>query len=228
MGLNIGDAFKNLGNQIKSSVQHTNAAVASSVQHTNAAVAASVQHTNASVAKSNATILQVLSTPPPKPKVDMAALQKATQIIVGIAELTPIGRELAKAAILIADKTDHGTASAYLGMGNTNSTFDMVPGGFLAQTIANDATNGKSGQALTTLVPDPKKMAMEDLKTVAKAAVTNPKSTLFVAKEVGKQNIAALKSAPVTRAVAPVAHTLSVAAIRAAPIAVTPAKQSIA
>ena len=86
------------------------------------------------------------------------------KMLVGIANLTPIGRALTTASIKIADKVDHGSASKYLGP--SNKTLDMVPGGSLAQAIASTATHGKSDSVLSKF--DPKSTLMSKVKTEAK------------------------------------------------------------
>jgi hypothetical protein len=101
----------------------------------------------------------------PKPKIDMKALQEATGIIAGIVSITPIGKLLVTASVAIADKETHGKATAYLNNGhNVNSTLSMVPGGMLFQQIANDASNGKSGDTLGKYISDPKKMIISEIK----------------------------------------------------------------
>ena len=89
------------------------------------------------------------------------------KVLVGIANLTPLGKVITKAAITIADKTDHGAATKYLG--KTNSTVDMLPGGNLAQAIASTATHGKSDSALAKF--DPKAQVVSKAKSTAKTTL---------------------------------------------------------
>ena len=89
------------------------------------------------------------------------------KVLVGIANLTPLGKVITKAAITIADKTDHGSATKYLG--KTNSTVDMLPGGNLAQAIASSATHGKSDSALAKF--DPKRQVVSKAQSTAKTTL---------------------------------------------------------
>jgi hypothetical protein len=77
--------------------------------------------------------------------------KKVVKVLIGIAQLTPIGKALTKAAVTIADKTDHGSATKYLG--KSNSSIDMLPGGALAQAVASASTNGKSDKVLAKYDP---------------------------------------------------------------------------
>jgi hypothetical protein len=100
----------------------------------------------------------------PKPKIDFEALRKTTSIIVGVISIMPLGGKTLKSVIGIADGADHGKASQYLNDGyKTNGTLDMVPGGMLAQSIANFATHGKSGDELNRYVPDPKNLIQKEV-----------------------------------------------------------------
>ena len=108
-------------------------------------------------------------------------LQKAVQISAGVVALTPVGKGILMAAAAGGDAGSHGGASAYLGLNNTNSTLSFAPGGLLAQQVANVATDGKAGQVLNSTLPDPKRMAMNDAKTIVNTGIHNPsqlKSTL--------------------------------------------------
>lgn len=182
MGLfdQIGNAFKDLGHKIEKS----NNNIKHQIDNSNRKIANDIHKSNDQIAKAFKNIPK-----PPPPKIDMAALQKATQIIAGVVALTPIGRGLLTAATQIADKADHGAASSYLGLDNTNSTLSMVPGGLLAQQAANVATNGQAGHQLNQYVPDPKRLAMNDAKTIGTSAVHNPKSTLSTTKQVLNGNV---------------------------------------
>ena len=76
---------------------------------------------------------------------------------------------ITNAAITIADKTDHGSATKYLG--KSNSTVDMLPGGNLAQAIASSATHGKSDSALAKF--DPKRQVVSKAQSTAKTTLHN-------------------------------------------------------
>ena len=98
--------------------------------------------------------------PPPlhiqKPKIDMSALQKATGITVGVLSLFPPAKMLIGASLAISDSKTGGAGSNYLNDGHaTNSTLNWVPGGFLAQNIANQVTHGDSGNTLSSRLIDP-------------------------------------------------------------------------
>jgi hypothetical protein len=124
-----------------------------------------------------------------KPKIDMPALKIAIGIILGIVNLTPMGKLLSTGVMGIADAASHGKASNFVNNGNNvNGTLAMLPGGMLAQQVANDSTHGKSGNVLGKFVPDPKKMIMNSVIKLTETIVTNPKSTLDVAHELDKEN----------------------------------------
>ena len=129
----------------------------------------------------------------PKPTINMKALEMATGIIAGVVSVTPMGKAAMMGITGIADAASHGAASKYLNNGNsTNSTLSLLPGGILAQRIANDASDGKSGAALAKFVPDPVHLAVFDLKTVAAAAAANPGNTLAATRAVAQDNRASL------------------------------------
>ena len=125
----------------------------------------------------------------PKPKIDMGALQKFTGALAGAVAITPVGKLVMTGITGLADATTHGAASNYLNSGmQVNSTISMLPGGVLAQRLANDASDGKSGDALAKFVPDPIHLAIHDAKTVGAALVANPSSTLAAINAVGQDN----------------------------------------
>jgi len=148
--------FDDIGRQIKRS----NDKIANDIHKSNDKIAHNIQKSNSTISNSFKNI--------PKPKIDMKALQTATGIIAGVVALTPVGKALLMVSTTIADKATHGKATAYLNNGHaTNGTLSMLPGGFLAQTIANDASGGKSGDALAKYVPDPKKMVIHEASTLS-------------------------------------------------------------
>ena len=158
----------------------------------------------------------------PPPKIDMGALQKFTGALAGAVAVTPMGKVMMMGITGVADAATGGKASNYLNSGmKVNSTLSMLPGGVLAQRLANDATNGKSGDALAKFVPDPAHLAIHDAKTVGAALVANPSSTLGALSAATQDNRAALASvgsnysslvAPVTTLAAPSALSRDVAA----------------
>ena len=66
----------------------------------------------------------------------MKGYKTATNIAIGVASITPVGKALAQGAIAIADKATGGKATDYLGP--QNSTVNGVPGGYLAQAIMKE------------------------------------------------------------------------------------------
>ena len=118
----------------------------------------------------------------------MAGYKTATNIAIGVASLTPVGKGLAQAAIAISDKATGGKATAYLGP--QNSTLNMAPGGYLVQSILKE-TDHHAQETLNKY--DPKKAVMNDAKTIGKTAVTHPSSTLSVASSVTHKSITGAK-----------------------------------
>ena len=167
--VDIGNAFKTLGHQIENSNNKIKNDLVN-VGHTIEKGTLGVVH---KIETGSKGAINTVKTEVQKPSFQQG-LQKAVQITAGVVALTPIGKSLLKVAVLSGDAGSHGGASAYLGLGNTNSTLDMVPGGLLSQQIANVATNGKSGQQLNSTLPDPKRMAMGDAKTLGHTAINNP------------------------------------------------------
>jgi hypothetical protein len=140
--------------------------------------------------------LQIPKPPPvPKPVIDMPALKQATGIIAGVISMHPIGRAAVMGITGIADAASNGKASDFINNGNkVNGTLSMVPGGLLAQQVANDASKGKSGDALNKYVPDPKKMIMNDAIAIAKTTLTDPKNVGNTVKSVAAANIVSIKN----------------------------------
>ena len=137
----------------------------------------------ASANKTGNSIKQTFTSPEA-----MKGYKTATNIAIGVASLTPVGKALAQGAIAIADKVDHGSATKYLGA--QNSTLNGVPGGYLAQAIMKEV----DPNAQNTLNKyDPKKSVMTGAKTVAKTAVTHPSSTLSVAHSVTNKSVSSAK-----------------------------------
>ena len=128
--------------------------------------------------------------PLPKPQINIDALQKATGIIAGLVALSPIGRLAELGVFTIADAASHGKASEFVNNGhNVNSTLSyLVPGGMLAQQVANDSTNGLVGSTLQKFVPDPKKMVIHDVVKIGETIVLHPSQTLNVGKDLGNSN----------------------------------------
>ena len=118
----------------------------------------------------------------------MKGYKTATNIAIGVASITPVGKALAQGAIAIADKATGGKATGYLGP--QNSTVNGVPGGYLAQAIMKEVD--PNAQATLNRY-DPKKSVMTGSKTVAKTAVTHPTSTLSVAHSVTKKSVSSAK-----------------------------------
>ena len=142
---------------------------------------------NAIVASSNKTNNEIKQTFTSDKA--MAGYKTATNIAIGVASLTPVGKAMAMGAIAISDKVTGGKATAYLGA--QNSTLDMLPGGYLAQAVVG-AADPSAAAKMNSIVPDPKKMLITDATTIGKAAVTHPSSVGSVAKSVGSSNVSSL------------------------------------
>jgi hypothetical protein len=81
------------------------------------------------------------------------------------------GGSLANKAIntsLAAGNSKNGQVGAWTGIGNTNGTLNMAPGGLLAQNIASVSTHGRSNAEMNRFVPDPKKAAIGGLMAMLK------------------------------------------------------------
>ena len=123
----------------------------------------------------------------------MRALQQAVGIIGGAVSAHPIGKLVMMGITGIADASTGGKASNYLNDGRSvNSTLSMLPGGVLAQRVANLATDGKSGAAISKTVVDPMHLAIHDIKVIAATVATNPGNTLTATKALAADNRAAL------------------------------------
>ena len=141
----------------------------------------------------------------------MKGYKIATNVAIGIVSLTPVGKLAVKGAIAISDKVTGGKATGYLGA--QNSTIGMLPGGVLAQAIMGSVD--PNAQAKLNQY-DPKKSVMNNVKTVAKTAVTHPTSTLSVAHAVTSKSVSGAKQSLFSPA--PVHSSMSVP---------TPKKQTI-
>jgi hypothetical protein len=125
----------------------------------------------------------------PKPKINMKALKESLGLIAGVVSVNPIGKLVVMGVMGVADVATHGEASNFINDGHKmNGTLSMLPGGMLMQQIANDASDGKSGNALTKYVPDPKKMLMHDAIAVGTTLVKDPTNVVNTAKSVVIQN----------------------------------------
>jgi hypothetical protein len=148
--------FDDIGRQIKRS----NDKIANDIHKSNDKIAHDIQKSNSTISNNFKNI--------PKPKIDMKALQTAVGIFAGVVALSPQGKAFLMVSTTIADKATGGKATAYLNNGHaTNGTLSMLPGGFLAQQVLNDASGGKSGNALAKYVPDPKKMVIHEVSTLS-------------------------------------------------------------
>ena len=89
----------------------------------------------------------------------MKALKESLGIIAGVISVNPVGKLVVMGVMGIADASTGGKASDFINDGHKmNTTLSLLPAGMLMQQIANDASDGKSGDALTKYIPDPKKM----------------------------------------------------------------------
>jgi hypothetical protein len=148
--------------------------------------------------------------PPKKPEIDMHALKQSLGIIAGVVSLNPIGKVLVTGVMAIADVASNGKASDFVNDGHKiNSTLNFLPGGELMQQVANDASKGKSGDALTKYVPDPKKMIMEDVIAVGKTVVTDPKNVINTTKSVINHNIKSIENSADVKIIKTALHTVA-------------------
>ena len=141
--------------------------------------------------------IQPIKLPPPlpKPEINMKALKESLGIIAGVVSITPVGKLLVMGTMGIADLATHGQASNFIDDGHKmNSTLNMLPAGRLLQTIANDASDGKSGDALNKYVPDPVHLIVKDGEIIGTTVLKNPSNTLNATKSVVVQNIATIKN----------------------------------
>ena len=147
-------------------------------------------HSHINLPHANIRPIHILPLPPlPKPQINMDILQKATGIIAGLVALSPIGRLAELAVFTVADTASHGKASEFINNGHTvNTTLNLLPGGMLAQQVANDLTNGLVGSTLQKFVPDPKKMVIHDVVKIGETIVLHPSQTLNVGKDLGNSN----------------------------------------
>ena len=136
----------------------------------------------------------------------MAGYKTATNIAIGVASLTPVGKALAQGAIAISDKATGGKATAYLGP--TNSTLNMVPGGALFQAITKEV-DPKLQNTLNQY--DPKKALIKDATSIGKTAVTHPSQVGNTVKSVAASNIHSVQHTPavstLTKSAAKIAPT---------------------
>jgi hypothetical protein len=115
-------------------------------------------------------------------------IQDAVKILAGVVALTPIGKGLLIATTKLSDAITHNNAAdQYLGLDKDNSTLSMLPGGLLAQQVLQVADPSLANKINST-IPDPKKMAINDAKTLAMTAATNPSQLKTVAKQVAYDN----------------------------------------
>lgn len=106
-----------------------------------------------------------------------------------------MGKLASTAIIGAADAGSHGQGSNFVNNWHqVNSTLSFLRGGMLAQQVANDASNGRSGDVLRRYIPDPEKMAINGVIKVGETVVTNPKSTLGVTRDLVRNDCASLKN----------------------------------
>ena len=105
-----------------------------------------------------------------------------------------MGKLASTAIIVAADAGSHGQGSNFVNNWHqVNSTLSFLTGGMLAQQVANDASNGRSGNVLEKYIPDPKRMAINGVIKVGETVVTNPKSTLGVTRDLVHNDSGSLK-----------------------------------
>jgi hypothetical protein len=150
-------------------------------------VAAVAQRTTSNVTTLGSAVnhaASVVKTEVSKPEV-VKGLQATTKIGLGVVELgfgfVPGGTVLNRAintSLAASNSRSGGQVGAWTGIGNTNSTLNMAPGGLLAQNIAGVATNGRSNQEMNRFVPDPKRSTLAFAKTVTQQTVQTGKVSL--------------------------------------------------
>ena len=184
-------------------------------------IKSSVQQTTKAVEKSNSVVKSTLNNVGSTIKAEVkkteliTGLQSATKIGLGVVELglsvVPGGAAANKAinlSLAAGNGKSGGQVNAWTGIGDTNSTLNMVPGGLLAQNIASVATKGQSNSTLSKFVPDPKRMIMNGGKSVGTTLLTHPSQTVNTIKSVATSNVATLNAIPVVHTLGQSAQTI--------------------
>ena len=111
--------------------------------------------------------LKQIYIPPPKP-VNKKDLRTSIGYIHDVISVIPPLKLLTIGITGIADLATNGKATNYLDNDKkVNHTIDFLPGGSLLQRIANDSSNGKSGEFIDRYTVDNKKIFVNNITTLA-------------------------------------------------------------
>lgn len=111
--------------------------------------------------------LKNIYIPPPKP-INPKDLRTSIGYIHDIVSIIPPLKLLTIGVTSVADLATNGKATNYLDDNKKfNHTIDFLPAGGLMQRIANDSSNGKSGQFIDRYTVDNKKIFVNNITTLA-------------------------------------------------------------
>ena len=111
--------------------------------------------------------LKKIYIPPPKP-INKKDLRTSIGYIHDVISIIPPLKLLTIGITSIADLATNGKATNYLDNDKkVNDTIDFLPGGSLLQRVANDSSNGKSGQFIDRYTIDNKKIFVNNITTLA-------------------------------------------------------------
>ena len=104
---------------------------------------------------------------PPKP-INKKDLRTSIGYLHDVISIIPPFKLLTIGITSIADLATNGKATSYLDNDKkVNHTIDFLPGGSLLQRIANDSSNGKSGEFIDRYTVDNKKILVNNITTLA-------------------------------------------------------------
>lgn len=104
--------------------------------------------------------------PPPKP-VNKKDFRTSIGYIHDIVSIIPPLKLLTIGITGVADLSTNGKATKYIDGGkNYNHTIDFVPGGSLIQRIANDSSNGRSGEFTNRCTVDNIKLFVDNTTNI--------------------------------------------------------------
>ena len=111
--------------------------------------------------------LKKIYIPPPK-SINKQDLRTSIGYIHDIISVIPPIKLLTIGITSIADLATNGKATNYLDNNKkVNHSIDLLPGGSLLQRIANDSSNGKSGNFIDKYTIDNKKLFVNNITTLA-------------------------------------------------------------
>ena len=112
--------------------------------------------------------LQKIYITPPKTTINKKDLRTSLGYIHDVISIIPPLKLLTIGITTIADLATNGKATNYLDNDKkVNHTIDFLPGGGLMQRIANDSSNGNSGQFIDRYTVDNKKIFVNNITTLA-------------------------------------------------------------